>query len=46
MVSGIPIMPHRQWLKTLRMMPRLTELNDRLRRLEKKLEILEKNTDD
>lgn len=45
-VSGIPIMPHRQWLKTLRMMPRLAEVHDRLRQLEKKLEILEKKNND
>ncbi|MBN1848386.1 MAG: UDP-3-O-(3-hydroxymyristoyl)glucosamine N-acyltransferase [Deltaproteobacteria bacterium] len=44
-VSGIPIMPHRKWLKTLRIMPRLTEHHERLRRLEKKFEILEKNND-
>lgn len=41
-VSGIPIMPHRQWLKTLKIMPRLPQINDRLRELEKKVEALEK----
>jgi UDP-3-O-[3-hydroxymyristoyl] glucosamine N-acyltransferase len=44
-VSGIPIMPHRQWLKILKIMPKLPRINDRLRELEKKVEALEKKED-
>lgn len=41
-VSGTPSMPHRLWLRTTRIIPRLPEMYDRLRRLEKKVEKLEK----
>ena len=41
-VSGTPSMPHRLWLRTTRVIPRLPEMYDRLRRLEKKVEELEK----
>ncbi len=41
-VSGTPSMPHRLWLRTTRIIPRLPEIIDRLRRLEKKVEELEK----
>ncbi len=40
-VSGTPSMPHRLWLRTTRFIPRLPEMFDRLRRLEKKVEELE-----
>jgi UDP-3-O-[3-hydroxymyristoyl] glucosamine N-acyltransferase len=39
-VSGSPTMPHRLWLRTTRVIPRLPEMYDRLRRLEKKVEEL------
>jgi UDP-3-O-[3-hydroxymyristoyl] glucosamine N-acyltransferase len=42
-VSGSPSMPHRLWLRTARVIPRLPEMYDRLRRLEKKVEELEKS---
>ena len=42
-VSGTPTMPHRLWLRTTRVIPRLPEMYDRLRRLEKRLEKLEKS---
>ena len=41
-VFGTPAMPHRVWLRTSALIPRLPQLNDRLRRLEKKVEELEK----
>jgi UDP-3-O-[3-hydroxymyristoyl] glucosamine N-acyltransferase len=41
-VSGTPAMPHRVWLKTSALIPRLPQLNDRLKRLEKKADELEK----
>ncbi|KPK22501.1 MAG: hypothetical protein AMK69_19730 [Nitrospira bacterium SG8_3] len=41
-VSGTPSMPHRLWLRTTRVIPRLPEMVDRLRRLEKKVEELDK----
>ncbi len=44
-VSGIPIMPHRQWLRILKIMPQLPRINDRLRELEKKVKVLEKKED-
>jgi UDP-3-O-[3-hydroxymyristoyl] glucosamine N-acyltransferase len=40
-VSGIPAMPHRLWLKTRHLITRLPQLNDRIRGLERKLEELE-----
>jgi len=39
-VSGTPAMPHRLWLRTSGIMPRLPEFNERLRKIEKKLEKL------
>jgi UDP-3-O-[3-hydroxymyristoyl] glucosamine N-acyltransferase len=42
-VSGTPTMPHRLWLKTSSLIPRLPQFKDRLRKLEKRLEALEKN---
>ena len=42
-VSGRPSMPHRLWLRTTLVMPHLPEMYDRLRRLEKKVEKLEKS---
>jgi len=36
-VSGTPEMPHRTWLRVSRMLPRLPQLDKRLRRLEKSL---------
>jgi UDP-3-O-[3-hydroxymyristoyl] glucosamine N-acyltransferase len=41
-VSGTPAMPHKLWLKTSRLIQRLPQLNDRLRKMEKKLEKLER----
>ncbi|MGD8230227.1 MAG: UDP-3-O-(3-hydroxymyristoyl)glucosamine N-acyltransferase [Desulfobacteraceae bacterium] len=40
-VTGRPAMPHRLWLRTTRVISRLPEIYDRLRRLEKKVEDLE-----
>jgi UDP-3-O-[3-hydroxymyristoyl] glucosamine N-acyltransferase len=40
-VSGSPAIPHRLWLKTSALIPRLPELLARLRRLEKRLDDLE-----
>lgn len=42
LVSGTPAMPHRLWLKTSSLIRRLPQFTDRLRKLEKKLEDLEK----
>ena len=44
-VSGTPSMPHRLWLRTTRVILRLPEMYDRLRRLEKKVEELEMQRD-
>jgi len=41
-VSGTPAMPHRIWLKTSSLIPRLPQFSDRLRKLEKKLDALGK----
>jgi UDP-3-O-[3-hydroxymyristoyl] glucosamine N-acyltransferase len=41
-VSGTPAMPHRLWLRTSGIIPRLPELSERLRKLEKKVEELAK----
>lgn len=41
-VSGTPAMPHRLWLKTSILIPKLPQFVERLRKLEKKLEDLEK----
>jgi UDP-3-O-[3-hydroxymyristoyl] glucosamine N-acyltransferase len=43
-VSGKPAMPHRQWLKTLNVMPQLPSMLDRIRKLEKKSRQIEKAT--
>jgi UDP-3-O-[3-hydroxymyristoyl] glucosamine N-acyltransferase len=40
-VTGTPAMPHRHYLRTASLLPRLPQIYDRLRRLEKKLEELE-----
>lgn len=42
-VSGIPQMPHKQWLKVGRIIPRLPELRKRLLALEKRVETREIN---
>ncbi|MBW1923023.1 MAG: UDP-3-O-(3-hydroxymyristoyl)glucosamine N-acyltransferase [Deltaproteobacteria bacterium] len=42
-VSGSPTMPHRVWLKTTGLIPRLPRLFDRLRTLEKRVETLEQD---
>jgi UDP-3-O-[3-hydroxymyristoyl] glucosamine N-acyltransferase len=44
-VSGTPAMPHRLWLKTSLLLPRLSEVNDRLRTLEKKVDELARRLD-
>jgi UDP-3-O-[3-hydroxymyristoyl] glucosamine N-acyltransferase len=41
-VSGTPAMPHRLWLKTRGLITRLPDFAKRLRRLEKKMEEIEK----
>jgi UDP-3-O-[3-hydroxymyristoyl] glucosamine N-acyltransferase len=41
-VTGTPAMPHRVFLRTATLLPRLPQVYDRLRRLEKKVEELEK----
>jgi UDP-3-O-[3-hydroxymyristoyl] glucosamine N-acyltransferase len=41
-VSGSPAIPHRLWLKTSALIPRLPDFVARLRRLEKRLDDLEK----
>lgn len=43
-VSGTPAMPHRQWLKTLNVIPQLPRMLDRIRKLEKKIRQIEKGT--
>ena len=40
-VSGSPTMPHRLWLRTSRLITRLPQFNERLRKLEKRMEKLE-----
>jgi len=45
LMSGTPAMPHRIWLKTSRLIPRLPRLNERLRDLERKMEALEGRLD-
>jgi len=42
-VSGIPQMPHRLWLKISRIIPRLPDMRKKLMMLEKRLAELEKN---
>ncbi len=41
-VSGTPAMPHRLWLKTSNLIPKLPDMKKKLRELEKRLEGLEK----
>jgi UDP-3-O-[3-hydroxymyristoyl] glucosamine N-acyltransferase len=41
-VSGYPSMPHRLWLKTTGFIRRLPQLNEHVRNLEKRLQVLEK----
>jgi UDP-3-O-[3-hydroxymyristoyl] glucosamine N-acyltransferase len=41
-VSGSPAMPHRLWLRTSGIIPRLPDFRERLRKLEKKVEKLAK----
>lgn len=40
-VSGTPAMPHRQWLKRLRVKPRLPEMEKRLTAVERRLKMIE-----
>ena len=42
-VSGTPEMPHRLWLKVQNILPKLPELKRTLRKLEKRLDKIEKN---
>lgn len=42
-VSGSPAIPHRLWLKVSALMPRLPDLSQRIRRLEKQVEELEQS---
>jgi len=44
-VSGTPTLPHRRWLRSMGIVGKLPELNDRVRRLEKKLALLERQID-
>lgn len=41
-VSGAPEMPHRQWLRVVKVIPRLPEWKKKLAELEKRLAVLEK----
>ena len=43
--AGIPEMPHRLWLRVVRMIPKLPELGKRLAALEKKFKRLEEETE-
>jgi UDP-3-O-[3-hydroxymyristoyl] glucosamine N-acyltransferase len=43
--SGIPIMPHRIWLRVQRMLPRLPELKKMITDIEKRLSKIEKKPD-
>jgi UDP-3-O-[3-hydroxymyristoyl] glucosamine N-acyltransferase len=43
--AGIPEMPHRLWLRVVRMIPKLPEIGKRLAELEKKLKRLEEETE-
>ena len=45
-VSGFPSIPHSLWLKTRKLISRLPELNERIRQLEKKLELLEEHREE
>jgi len=42
-VSGMPHMPHKLWLKISRIIPRLPELRKKLFSLERRMEKIEKN---
>lgn len=44
-VSGTPAMPHRSWLKTSLLLPRLSGMNDRLRTLENRMNELTRPLD-
>lgn len=43
--AGIPEMPHRLWLRVVRMIPKLPEIGKRLTELEKKFKRLEEETE-
>ena len=43
-VSGTPTLPHRRWLRSMGIVGRLPELSERIRRLEKKVAALEKQS--
>ncbi len=43
--AGIPEMPHRLWLRVVRMIPKLPELGKRLAELEKKFKRMEEETE-
>jgi len=43
-VSGTPALPHRRWLRAMGIVGKLPELSDRIRRLEKKVATLEKQS--
>jgi UDP-3-O-[3-hydroxymyristoyl] glucosamine N-acyltransferase len=45
-VSGSPVMPHRIWLKVANLIPKLPEMRRKVGELEKRLERLEKVTED
>ena len=44
-VSGYPAIPHRLWLKVSKLIPRLPEFNQRIRRLEKRMKELKIGTE-
>jgi UDP-3-O-[3-hydroxymyristoyl] glucosamine N-acyltransferase len=45
-VSGSPAMPHRLWLKVVNLIPKLPEMRKKVGQLEKRLERLEKVSED
>jgi UDP-3-O-[3-hydroxymyristoyl] glucosamine N-acyltransferase len=40
--SGVPVIPHRDWLKATALFARLPDLNKRIKELEEKIRILER----
>ena len=44
-VSGVPAMPHRLWLRLMSLMPKLPEMKRQVNQLEKRLEKLESGSD-
>ncbi len=40
-VSGMPLMPHRQWLKSAMTLPKLPEMRKEMKQLKKRIDELE-----